>query len=98
MSYNFHKKLTAQICGQEVKEELVHHKHYNSGLQADSYAHMANVRERQNWMIARLHYALRQWMAELAYRVEQMTASVVGLVWVIEDSPVEALQKLSKHH
>jgi len=79
-------------------EGLVHHTHYNSALQADSYVHMANAPGRRNWLMAPLHYSLKQLMTELAYIVVQMTALVVALAWVIEDSGMEALQMLSKRH
>ncbi len=80
-----------------MTEELVHHRHYNSVLQADSYVHMANAQERQNWLMAPLYYLSKQWMTELAHREVQMTAPVVGLALVIEDSRMEALQMQSKH-
>ena len=79
-------------------EELVHHTHYNSVLQTDSYVHMANALERRNWLMAPLCYSLKQLMTELAYIVMQMTALVIGLAWVVEDSGLEALQMLSMHH
>jgi len=79
-------------------EGLVHHTHYNSALQADSYVHMANAPGLRNWLMAPLHYSLKQWMTELAYIVAQITALVVALAWVIEDSGMEELQMLSKHH
>ena len=69
-------------------EELVHHRYYNSGLQADSYVHMARARERRNWLMASLYYSLKQWM----------TGLVVGRTLVTENSRMEALQMLSKHH
>jgi len=59
---------------------------------------MANAPGRRNWLMAPLHYSLKQLMTELAYIVVQMTALVVALAWVIEDSGMEALQMLSKHH
>ena len=79
-------------------EGLVHHTHCNSALHADSYVHMANAQGRRNWLMAPLYYSLKQLMTELAYIVAQMTALVVALAWLIEDSEVEALQMLSKHH
>ena len=79
-------------------EELVHHRHYNSALQADSYVHMANALERRNWLMAPLYYSMKQLMTEVAYIVAQMTALVVVLAWVIEYSEMEALQMLSRCH
>ena len=79
-------------------EEPVRHTHYNSALQADSYVHMANAPGRRNWLMAPLYYSLKQLMTELAYIVVQMTALVAALVWVIENSGMEALQMLSKRH
>ena len=79
-------------------EELVHHKHYNNVLQTYSYVHMASVLKRRNWLMAPLCYSLKQWMTELADRVVQMTVLVIGQVLVIENSWMEALQMLSKHH
>jgi len=48
--------------------------------------------------MAPLYYSLKQLMTELAYIVVQMTALVVALALVIEDSGMEALQMLSKRH
>ena len=79
-------------------EELVHHRHYNSALQADSYVHMANAQEHRNWLMTPLYPSLKQLVTELADRVAQMTALVIGQALVIEDSRMEALQMLSKHH
>jgi hypothetical protein len=92
---NFHEELTAQICGQE---EPVHHRYYNSVLQADSYAHMARAQERRNWLMVWLYFSLKRWMTELAYRVVQMIELVVGRTLVIENSWMEVLQMPSKHH
>jgi hypothetical protein len=95
VSYTFRKKLTAQICGQA---ELVHHTHYNSVLQADSYVHTARSQECQNWLMALLYYSLKQRMAGSANRVVQMIELVVGRTLMIENSRMEALQMPSKHH
>ena len=81
-------------------EELVHHRHYNSALQADSDVHMANAPECRNWLMATLYYSLAQWMADLARKVVavQMTEMAVVRTWVIENSRMAVLQMLSKHH